>query len=252
MEDPLWQPETKADWEANTSTKIKNLIDILLHHLGKDNAPLLRRADGDSNDLEEDPLWELEEQDDDNDKADYPDRIVIYVAFPSNNQLITAASWILQTCLYLLTDLDLQVLRFYKIKYIEINGSKRTSMRSKDIEKFRTSGRNGPRVCLLSNVGTMGLNLPQANILVALVSFCLLHPYSLTHIKQDQMWSHQELLQLIGRIWRHPQKKQVLVYQPCLEHATDMFLSVLSFSKNALLAAFTKSSKDTSKFLFTI
>lgn len=63
------------------------------------------------------------------------------------------------------------------------------------------------------------------------------------------MWSHQELLQLIGRIWRHPQKKQVLVYQPCLEHATDMFLSVLSFSKNALLTAFTRSSKETSKYL---
>ncbi|KAI1787253.1 P-loop containing nucleoside triphosphate hydrolase protein [Ganoderma leucocontextum] len=233
LDDPLWAPKDMADWEATTSMKLQNLVDILLHHLSEDNAPLLRRASQDSNELDADPEWEMQERDDD---IDYPNRIIVYVAFPSNNPLITKAIYTFFCRYHYLHSLISQVLGLHGIKYIEVNGSKQLSVRSKDIEKFRSSDRDGPRVCLLSNVGTMGLNLPQANILVAL----------------DQMWSHQDLLQLIGRIWRHPQKKQVLVYQPCLEHTTDMFLSVLSFSKNALLAAFTKSSKETSTSLIII
>lgn len=41
--------------------------------------------------------------------------------------------------------------------------------RTKVIHQFRTSGVDGPRVLLVSIVGTTGLNLPFANILVSLV-----------------------------------------------------------------------------------
>ncbi len=63
-----------------------------------------------------------------------------------------------------------QVLRFFGIKYVEINGSKPASVRSKVLDEFRNSTRDGPRVCLLSNVGLTGLNIPQANIVIGLVS----------------------------------------------------------------------------------
>ena len=166
----MWQPKDMEDWEANISTKLKNLIDILLHHLAKDNAPMLKRASSDSNDLDEDPAWDLVEGDGYVINLKDPDRIIIYVAFPSNNHVITAVSSVVLIYNYLLT-LILQVLRLHGIRYIEINGTKRASVRSKDLDAFRNFERDGPRVCLLSNVGTVGHNLPQANILVALVSF---------------------------------------------------------------------------------
>ena len=117
------------------------------------------------------------------------------------------------------------------------------------MDKFRHSDRDGPRVLLLSNVGMAGINLPEANILIALVSvsLALFSPVQLTGCK-DQLWSHQDLTQLIGRVWRLPQKKDVIVYIPLLNDATDMFLSVLSFTKSQLLYAFTHATKDQRTF----
>lgn len=43
--------------------------------------------------------------------------------------------------------------------------AKRTAV----LEQFRLSGRNGPRVLIISRVGMTGLNIPFANILVQLV-----------------------------------------------------------------------------------
>lgn len=65
-----------------------------------------------------------------------------------------------------------QVLDIHKIKHVSISGKAPVPTRTKTLQEFRSSDRDGPRVLLLSNVGLTGLNLPCANILVIVVSFC--------------------------------------------------------------------------------
>jgi superfamily II DNA or RNA helicase len=48
------------------------------------------------------------------------------------------------------------------------------------IAKFKASGRDGPRVLIISNVGLTGLNLPCANILIIVVSICFSSVFSLS------------------------------------------------------------------------
>ena len=66
------------------------------------------------------------------------------------------------------------------------------------------------------------------------------------------MWSNQEVEQLVGRCWRYPQTKDVIFYRTCLATATDMFLTVLSFSKSSLMTTFAQSSENTSKCIIYV
>ncbi|EJF55641.1 hypothetical protein DICSQDRAFT_73286 [Dichomitus squalens LYAD-421 SS1] len=208
-EDPEWVPETLEEWEANKSSKLDIAVKLLLHHLGTDNRPPMKMDDKRTNSLV--PNTTFVPTTPPSDAG--PDRIVVYVAFPQNNNLIA------------------QVLKLHGIECYAVNGLKSQGNRDKALGEFQQSERGGRRVLLLSNVGAVGLNIPGANILIVL----------------DQLWSHQELMQLVGRVWRPPQPKDVIVYAPVLEHSTDMFLSVLSFTKAELLSAFTSGSKSLRK-----
>ena len=52
------------------------------------------------------------------------------------------------------------------------------------------------------------------------------------------MWSGQEDRQFIGRVWRHPQPKPVLVYRPLAMEVNEASLSNISFSKEEMHDAF--------------
>lgn len=52
---------------------------------------------------------------------------------------------------------------------------------------------------------------------------------------------------MVGRLWRFPQPKLVIVYTLCLKDPTDMTLTVMSFNKAELFSAFTEASDDTRK-----
>ena len=137
------------------------------------------------------------------------------------------------------------------IDCIEVNGSKSVNSRATYLDKFRTSTRDDKRVCLLSQVGTEGLNISEANILIILVHFFLRAQLlrvadSLLRSIQDTMWSRQEDTQLIGRVWRLPQDKNVIVYRLMMKDSTDILLNVISFTKMQLLQAFTSASGKTS------
>ncbi|KAJ7802826.1 hypothetical protein B0H14DRAFT_3154817 [Mycena olivaceomarginata] len=75
---------------------------------------------------------------------------------------------------------------------------------------------------------------------------CKQHCFSLTHISsltsrlQDTLWSAQEDRQLIGRIWRQPQPKTVLVYRLIAKNTPDVFLNNISFDKLAMHEAFAR------------
>ncbi|KAG1772227.1 P-loop containing nucleoside triphosphate hydrolase protein [Suillus placidus] len=130
------------------------------------------------------------------------DKILVYCAFPSSYT---------------------QVLELHGILTLQIHGKLSTSARTDIIAEFKNSMQDGPRVLIISNVGLTGLNLPCANILIIV----------------DSLWSATDEGQLIGRIYRPPQPKIVHIYRIVAADTQDVFLNNISFSKAAILDAFT-------------
>lgn len=67
-----------------------------------------------------------------------------------------------------------KVLNIHNIKFVVVNGNRSLQERQKAITAFREASADGPRVLILSNVGTAGLNLAFACIIVCLVRLRLL------------------------------------------------------------------------------
>ncbi|KAL7281844.1 hypothetical protein ACG7TL_005167 [Trametes sanguinea] len=130
------------------------------------------------------------------------DKIVVYLAFPSSNWLVRKA------------------LEHAGIKFLEINSEKTPKQRADTLNSFRLSSE--VQVVLMSNVGTVGLNIAFANIVVIV----------------DNLWSAQEMEQLIGRVWRHPQSKQVLIYSLIAVGTSDVFLNTISRDKGTMQSGF--------------
>ena len=122
------------------------------------------------------------------------------------------------------------------------------SQRKAVIEEFRQSGLDGPRVLLMSPVGIVGLNLDCANILIMIVSALnsCLNTVIDSNIFKDSCWSAQEDHQLIGRLWRWPQSKDVIVYRLIVLDTPDVFLNNLSFDKGAMLSQFVRMEENAS------
>lgn len=60
-------------------------------------------------------------------------------------------------------------MKHHGIEVLSIHGKHSQRQRIATLERFRSSGRDGPRVLLISNVGSVGLNIAFANILVIVV-----------------------------------------------------------------------------------
>ncbi|TFK77707.1 hypothetical protein K466DRAFT_508186, partial [Polyporus arcularius HHB13444] len=202
-------PANLEDYKFQPSTKLNSILRLLKYHLEQDNRPPLVVNPNFQDMLVPTTDWIAKPRG----PNSPPDKVVIYVAFPSNNYLIK------------------KVLSFYGISCVEINGKKSMTARNTDLIAFKKAGREGPRVLILSNVGLTGLNIAEANILIIL----------------DNTWSRQEDAQLVGRVWRLPQTKDVIVYRMILKTLTDIFLNILSFTKAQILMAFLETSDNMSK-----
>ncbi|KAF7965457.1 hypothetical protein HWV62_43479 [Athelia sp. TMB] len=143
-----------------------------------------------------------------------PDRMVVYSAFPSSNPVITT------------------VLDLYGIEYAIYNGSMSDTARLKSLAAFKDE-KAGPRVLLLSNVGSVGLNLDFANVLIII----------------DVLWSALEDIQLQGRLKRYPQAKRVEIYRLVAKGTPDELLNNISFNKGIIHEQFTQSSIAMQKIL---
>lgn len=62
------------------------------------------------------------------------------------------------------------MLDHHKIKAFYIDGKVRQLQRIAILKEFKESGRDGPRVLVISSVGSLGLNIAFANILIIVVS----------------------------------------------------------------------------------
>lgn len=93
-------PTTLDAWQAIESTKIKALIAILQHHLAEDRAvPLTTRevvptaGEEPPTAAEQNRLVPMEDPPFEEYDGDQPDKIVVFVAFPSNLTLLSPVSF---------------------------------------------------------------------------------------------------------------------------------------------------------------
>ncbi|EED77778.1 predicted protein [Postia placenta Mad-698-R] len=225
-----WTPPTsREEWEAIATAKISALITILKYHLEQDARPPLvsvpvedpPRPQSPSSDTSSDEPAAYEErpannlapdpdaQPDPRDAHSKPDKIVVYVVFPS--------------CF----DPLLKILQMYGIEYETLTGTMSGRRRAEALHKFMQSDAKGVRVLILSNVGAVGFNIACANILIII----------------DTLWSAQDDSQLIGRLWRQRQLKLVHVYRLIARNTSDVFLNNISFDKSIMHNAFMGSSR---------
>ncbi|KAG1792547.1 P-loop containing nucleoside triphosphate hydrolase protein [Suillus variegatus] len=107
------------------------------------------------------------------------------------------------------------VLDLHGVHALELNGQTPMKKRKGILDDFRSSARTkGARVLILSGVG------------------------------MDTLWSEQDDRQLRGRIYRHPQPKEVHVYRAIALKTADVFLNNISFSKGAMHEAFVGADKE--------
>ncbi|KAI9069500.1 hypothetical protein FKP32DRAFT_1559599, partial [Trametes sanguinea] len=172
------------------STKIDALLELLDYHTDKVCAPPATIEDGHIVDVDEDSAW-----------PDWPrvpdapiDKIIVYLAFPSQNWIVRKA------------------LEEFNLEYEEIQGKATPAQRAATLKAFQTGSK---QILLMSNVGTVGLNIAFANIVIIM----------------DNLWSAQETEQLMGRVWRHPQAKKTIEYHVIAAGTSDVFIGGISFDK---------------------
>ncbi|KAL5485573.1 hypothetical protein ACEPAI_6614 [Sanghuangporus weigelae] len=119
-----------------------------------------------------------------------------------------------------------EVLKFHGITTLECTGSLTVATRNRVLKQFADV--RSSRVLILSSVGSAGLNLHFAQHLIF----------------ADMVWSGQVQQQIIGRIHRQPNEKQVYVWFPIVKKTTDELLDVFASTKEKLLTSFFETMKD--------
>lgn len=152
--------DTLPKWEANPSTKLKAMVRLIRWHLEMDRRSPMTTVNGQ---LVDGPLTLLDGPD------DQPrDKIVVYTICVANTKFIKQVCGLKPSITLIL--IFAQVLSVMGINHLSIDNSMTINIRSKVLNEFRASGETGPRVLIVSSVGSNDLNLACANIMIALVS----------------------------------------------------------------------------------
>ncbi|KAH9011430.1 P-loop containing nucleoside triphosphate hydrolase protein [Lactarius deliciosus] len=218
------QYETLGSYEGYRnvpSCKLDSLVEIINHHLAADDMPGIEpsrqrplgaflRPGAPPTQSPSPPSSPLHHQQQQNEALlahQTPDKIVVCSYFVRSLILI-------QT-----------VLNAHGIQAFVIDGRTGQQETIRILEEFKSSKRDGPRVLLISNMSSIGLNIAFANILIIVDV--------LRSVMSDQ--------QLVGRVWCHPQRKRVHVYRLVGERSPDVFLNALSFTEGYITESFLKS-----------
>jgi hypothetical protein len=110
-------------------------------------------------------------------------------------------------------------------KCLEYDGRMSLAARKAAIENFEKD--DEATILLISSVGTTGLNLTVASVVIFVVSL-LMNRHILRRgwltISKSGLWSGQETKQTIGRVWRHGQIDPVVVYHVIAPNSVDEVL----------------------------
>ncbi|KAK7034787.1 hypothetical protein VNI00_012195 [Paramarasmius palmivorus] len=129
-------------------------------------------------------------------------KIIIYAEFPSIIPLLK------------------NVLKLHGVDSLHIDGSISYQQRDRIIAAFKKPG--GPRVLIFSAVGSVGLCLTVADVVIFF----------------DQPWSSQDIRQIRARAHRQPQKKIVRVIHLLAGETTDILLNNMAMQKKDMFEAF--------------
>ncbi|KAG6848956.1 hypothetical protein H0H93_012463 [Arthromyces matolae] len=177
---------TMADWEYHKGTKIDVLARVLAHYLSADDVPDVQFVQG----L---PVFPSR-------TATTPitrkRRIIVYAVFSSMAPFMQS------------------VLKVFNIESLAINGRIAVPKRDGIIKQFYDDD-HPARVILLSSVGSAGLNLAIADVVIFF----------------DQPWSAQDERQIIGRAHRQPQKKVVKTIYLLAENTAEILIHNLAKGK---------------------
>ncbi|KAK7434927.1 hypothetical protein VKT23_019930 [Stygiomarasmius scandens] len=179
-----------SEWEPVQSTKMTTTAKICRHYLQADDVEDVRFENG---------------------MAVFPEssvtgtatrKILVYAEFPS------------------ITPLLQNVLQLYGVQSLSIDGSMPFEKRDKIVAEFHKP--DSPRVFIFSKVGSAGLNLSIANVVIFF----------------DQPWSAQDEKQIIGRAHRQPQKSTVKVIHILANETSDLIMNEMARQKKGMSDAF--------------
>ncbi|TDL13428.1 hypothetical protein BD410DRAFT_810559, partial [Rickenella mellea] len=116
----------------------------------------------------------------------------------------------------------MSVLALFGIAAVWVDGETKLADRVRIYEDFNKDqlhlsddGRPTGLLCF-SPVGSVGLNFPRANMIFLLVNLSR---------QLDRTWGHGELIQVIGRIWRYPQRWPCFAYEVIVPNTIDEVMS---------------------------
>ncbi|KAJ3885134.1 P-loop containing nucleoside triphosphate hydrolase protein [Lentinula edodes] len=187
--------ESIDQWNRIKSTKMDVCAQICQHYLLGDDVPDVEFIDGK-------PVFPKPNPSDGPKGPSKTRKILIYSEFPS------------------MTSLLVKVLDIYGVQCFTIDGNDSFDKRANVVAAFQQDG--GPRVLIFSSVGTVGLNLSIADVVVFF----------------DQPWSAQDERQIRGRAHRQPQSKVVRVIHLLANDSSDIIIYNISRGKEHLFDAF--------------
>jgi len=158
--DPIPKFRTMDDWDKAKSTKFDVCAKLVSHLLKHDDAPEIQVRDGKV------IFPKIPRALRDHPKQDT--KILIYQEFPSLGPLLRNVSTLSFSLMDELTLPFYQVLNLYGIKHVYIDGEISFEERARTVRKFCTDPEI--RVLIFSSVGTVGLNLSIAHIVIFVVS----------------------------------------------------------------------------------
>jgi hypothetical protein len=123
----------------------------------------------------------------------------------------------------------------YGVDAAAINGTQTVDERDRTVAGFQRDKKC--RVLLFSNVGSVGLNLTAAAVVILFVSLCCFNETTLTCM-QDQCWSNMLVNQVIGRAWRLGQTEEVIVYNLVCNQTVDCLMTDCAWGKASMLEQF--------------
>ncbi|KAF8074473.1 P-loop containing nucleoside triphosphate hydrolase protein [Lyophyllum atratum] len=184
-----------AEWLPVKSTKMEVTAQVCKHYLRDDSVGDVEFVDGHPvfPDIPDIPP----------DRVQQKRRIIIYAEFSSMAPLLQ------------------NVLRLHGIESLALNGKTSIENRNKHVRNLYDD-KHPARVLIFSSVGSAGLNLAIADVLIFF----------------DQPWSAQDERQTRGRAHRQPQKKTVKVIHLLASDSADLLMNDVARGKRDMFDAF--------------
>ncbi|KAF9443968.1 hypothetical protein P691DRAFT_808051 [Macrolepiota fuliginosa MF-IS2] len=190
--DPWPNFTSRQEWEPLKSTKMDVCARLCEHYLKHDDIADVAFEDGQPifPEIPTGPVCRTR-------------HIIIYAEFPSMAPLLQ------------------NVLRLYGVESLAINGKISFDERDRRVGAFRNNA-NPARVLIFSSVGSAGLNLSIADVVIFF----------------DQPWSAQDERQIRGRAHRQPQEKTVKVIHLLASDSADLLMKDVARGKSDMFNAF--------------